>query len=273
MLWRGELEKTACVKYALIILLIFSAFVILNTNVSAQNQLDIKEITVSSEGGVLSVAQGLTLQFYAAFDGESAADDELIWTVEGGSEGTTINENGLLTVAEDQVLSGLIVKASYSAQGYTDIFGEITIRVTDPAESQPFDEAGDIGSDIQPQSSIWSFLSLILTLALVAAAIYGIVYFIKRASRGKAAADPFLKVLASAQLAVNRSVHVVNLGEQAWLVGSAESGVNLIGEIQDKDILNTLLLQDSKKNTGGLSGNFKGLLSRLGMNQIGRAHV
>ena len=175
-----------------------------------------------------------------------------------------------MTVAENQFLSGLIVRAFSKVQGFTDISGEITLTVTDPREGMPFDEENIAGDESQTASSLWSFFSLILTLALVAAAIYGIVYFIKRASRGKITADPFLKVLASTQLAVNRSVHVVNLGEQSWLVGSAENGVNLIGEIQDKDILNTLLLQDSKKNTGGLSGNFKGLLSRLGMNQDGK---
>ena len=269
MLWRGELKISVCVRYALFIFLVLNAFFVSDTSVFAQNRPVVEEIIVSSEGGVLSVAQGGTLQFFAAVNGEPSLPDDITWAVEGGSEGTSIDEKGLLTVAENQVLSGLIVRAYSSVPDYTDIYGEMTLIVASAAEGQLFDTAGDTGSDIQPPSSIWSFISLILTLALVAAAIYGIVYFIKRSSRGKTAHDPFLKVLASAQLSVNRSIHVVNLGEQAWLVGSAESGVHLIGEIQDKDIINTLLLQDSKKNTGGLSGNFKGLLSRLGMRQDG----
>jgi flagellar protein FliO/FliZ len=107
-----------------------------------------------------------------------------------------------------------------------------------------------------------------LTLAVVAAAIYGLVYFFKKISRGNMAADPFLKVLASTPLGTNRSIHVVSVGSQAWLVGSAESGVNLISEIQDKDVLNVLLLEDSRRSAAEPAGrlpDFKSLLQRLGV--------
>jgi flagellar protein FliO/FliZ len=123
-----------------------------------------------------------------------------------------------------------------------------------------------------PAASAWSILRLLLTLAVVAAAVYGLVYVFKRISRGNMAQDPFLKILASSPLGTNRSVHVVSVGSQAWLVGSAESGVTLISEIQDKDILNVLLLEDSRRSAeepvGGLAGrlpDFKSLLQRLGM--------
>jgi flagellar protein FliO/FliZ len=82
------------------------------------------------------------------------------------------------------------------------------------------------------------------------------------------AQDPFLRVLASTPLGANRSAHVISVGSQAWLVGSAESGVTLISEIQDKDILNVLLLEDSRRSAEQPAGrlpDFKSLLHRLGM--------
>ncbi|MCL2140005.1 MAG: flagellar biosynthetic protein FliO, partial [Treponema sp.] len=115
--------------------------------------------------------------------------------------------------------------------------------------------------------SDYSVLRILLTLAVVAAAIYGLVYFVKRAGRGKKTRDPFLKILASTPVAANRSVVVVSLGSQAWLIGSSENGVNLISEIQDQDILNAMIVEDSKRGAAG-SGkftDFKTLLSRLGM--------
>ena len=123
--------------------------------------------------------------------------------------------------------------------------------------------------------SIFGIFRVLLTLAVVAAAIYGLVYFLKfrRASRAGVEQDPFLKILASAPLVANRSVHVISVGPQAWLVGSAETGVNLISEIQDKDTINAMLLEDSKRlasgaPTSGAAGpllDFKAILGKFGI--------
>jgi flagellar protein FliO/FliZ len=109
---------------------------------------------------------------------------------------------------------------------------------------------------------------MVLTLALAALAIYGVVFFIKRASRRTDAKDPFLKILASAHLGYNRYAHVVAVGSKAWLVGASEGGVGLISEIEDKDTLNALFLEDSRKSAEAPTGrflDFKAMLRRLGM--------
>jgi flagellar protein FliO/FliZ len=116
-----------------------------------------------------------------------------------------------------------------------------------------------------------SILRVIITLILAAVAIYGLVAFVKRFSRGGPAHDPFLKVLASTSLGTNRGVHILSVGSQAWLVGSAESGVSLISEIQDKEALDTMLLEDSRRTAESVAGStgrfpdFKAMLRRLGM--------
>jgi flagellar protein FliO/FliZ len=120
-------------------------------------------------------------------------------------------------------------------------------------------------------TSAWGIFRVILTLALAAAAIYGLVYLVKRAARGGRRQDPFLKVLASTPIATNRSVHIIAAGSQAWLVGAAENGVNLISEIQDKDLLNAIFLEDSRKSAdsnnlgGGRFPDFGSLLRRFGV--------
>ncbi|MDR2575259.1 MAG: flagellar biosynthetic protein FliO [Treponema sp.] len=134
--------------------------------------------------------------------------------------------------------------------------------------------SGDVGAAMPGSAvSVFSIFRILLTLAVVAAAIYGLVYFLKfrRASRDKVEQDPFLKILASVPLGASRGVHVISVGQQAWLVGSAETGVNLISEITDKDTINAMLLEDSRRIAAPPIGgagpllDFKAILGRLGI--------
>jgi len=130
------------------------------------------------------------------------------------------------------------------------------------------DEAADGASPVMRNqgTSIWIVIRMILVLAFTAAAIYGIVFFIKRSSKKTVASDPFLKVLASSPLGFNRYVHIVSVGSKACLVGASEGGVNLISEIEDKEIIDALLLEDSKKSaeTANRFPDFLSILHRLG---------
>jgi len=108
---------------------------------------------------------------------------------------------------------------------------------------------------------------MLLVLALVAVSIYGVVFLFRKISKKSPGNDPFLKVIAATQLSVNRYVHIVSVGSKAWLVGSSEGGVNLISEIEDKDVIDAMLLEDSRKSeqTPGNFPDFMTLLQRLGI--------
>ena len=128
-----------------------------------------------------------------------------------------------------------------------------------------FDEGPGAVTPIGPTTG--AVVRMVLTLALVAAAIYGVIFFMKRATRRVEVADPFLKVLASAHLGSNRHAHVVAVGSKAWLLGASEGGVNLISEIDDKDVLNAMFLDESQRDVEAPSGralDFKTILRRLG---------
>jgi len=116
--------------------------------------------------------------------------------------------------------------------------------------------------------STWAIVRMLLTLALAAAAIYGLVYFFKRAAKPSAAIDPFLKILATTHLGANRYAHIVNVGDKAWLLGSSDGGVNLIGEIDNKEVINAMLLEESRKSaltSDSRFPDFLGMLRRLGV--------
>jgi flagellar protein FliO/FliZ len=165
---------------------------------------------------------------------------------------------------------GLLVQIPIFSQEVTEESPqEDTVTVDDPyraAErniifgSEPAIPAQNTGA------SIWVVIRMILVLALAAAAIYGIVFFIKRSSKQPAANDPFLKILASSHLGFNRYVHIASVGSRAWLLGASEGGVNLISEIEDKEIIDSMLLEDSKKTaeTPGRFPDFMSILRRLG---------
>jgi flagellar protein FliO/FliZ len=165
---------------------------------------------------------------------------------------------------------GLLVQIPVFSQEFTqDSVQEDPVPVEDTLRTAEQAMTFENGAALPAQNqgaSIWVVIRMILVLVLAAAAIYGIVFFIKKSSKQTAADDPFLKVLAASHLGFNRYVHIVSAGSKAWLLGSSEGGVNLISEIDDKDVINAMLLEDSKKSaeTQNRFPDFMTLLRRLG---------
>jgi flagellar protein FliO/FliZ len=123
------------------------------------------------------------------------------------------------------------------------------------------------GQTVSSGPSVWSVFRMILTLAFAAAAIYGVVFFIKRSSKQTVSKDPFLKILATAHLGTNRYAHIISVGGKAWLLGSSDGGVNLIGEVDDKEVIDAMLLEESRKSSEpqGRFPDFISMLRRLGL--------
>jgi flagellar protein FliO/FliZ len=121
---------------------------------------------------------------------------------------------------------------------------------------------------VVPGTSAGLILRMLLILALAAAAVYGVVYFIKRASRPAERRDPNVKLLSSVHLGSNRFVHALAVGTKVWLLGAGDSGVNLIAEIEDPDTVNAMLLEESRRSAEAAPGgflDFKAMLRRFGI--------
>ncbi|MDR1420517.1 MAG: flagellar biosynthetic protein FliO [Treponema sp.] len=109
-------------------------------------------------------------------------------------------------------------------------------------------------------------IRMILVLVVVALAVYGVMFFIKKAPKSSPQADPNLKILSTAGLGAGHFVHVISVGEKAWLVGSADTGVNLIAEITDQNAISAMLLERGRRNAEGPGRlDFKTLLLRMGI--------
>jgi flagellar protein FliO/FliZ len=126
-------------------------------------------------------------------------------------------------------------------------------------------DAGTDGIAARSGPTVFTVLRMVLVLVLAAAAIYGVVFFFKRLSRPPAKVNPHLKVLASVPLGPGSFAAVISLGNKAWLVGGADGGVGLISEVADQELVDAMLLDESRRgaDSGGFL-NFSKILRRLG---------
>jgi flagellar protein FliO/FliZ len=104
---------------------------------------------------------------------------------------------------------------------------------------------------------------MILVLALAALAVYGVVFFIKRAGRPAEERDPHLRVLARTALGGTSAAAVLAVGTRAWLVGVSEGGVSLISEIGEGEALDAMLLAEAERNEDAGRGGFRSLFRKF----------
>lgn len=136
---------------------------------------------------------------------------------------------------------------------------ETTLLLNEPSN------AGDQSIGAVSPFGIWDLLRMIVVLAAVVGAVYGIFYLLKRSGKGKFVQNDSIRVLGAQTLPGNRNLYLVEVGSQVFLVGSGGDSVNLISEITDKESVDTLILRAGENGTGArrsfselVSGIFKG---------------
>lgn len=120
-----------------------------------------------------------------------------------------------------------------------------------PAESSITIEGNpdETSEAIPSQNTFWIFLRLILVLGCTIAAIYGIVYVMKKSFMPKVTENPFLQQITSLPLGANKAIHLIVIDKTAYVLGVADSGINLITEINDKDLVDSMTLHASMNET------------------------
>ncbi|GAB1432622.1 hypothetical protein MASR2M29_12470 [Spirochaetota bacterium] len=108
-------------------------------------------------------------------------------------------------------------------------------------------------------------LRMFIVLGLIIAVIYGLYVLLKRASRPKTEEDTYLKILASTSLGPGKMLHVVSLGSKAWLLAASDNSVELISEISDKEIIDTLELRSAQAPVAPPRDFASSLVARLGL--------
>lgn len=108
--------------------------------------------------------------------------------------------------------------------------------------SLPIGGSGAPGS-AGSESVTVGLLRLFLALGIIGAASYAAIRIIKSRSRGSTMDPGLLRLAGSLTIAPGKSVHVVCLGDKAWLLASSESSTTLIDRVDDPVILERILAQ------------------------------
>ena len=117
-------------------------------------------------------------------------------------------------------------------------------------------------------SSIWLFVRMIFVLAIVIACIYGVVFFLKKSMKATTVTDdPYMKVVSSISLAPGKFVYIVTVNSIGYILGVTDNSINLIGQLDDADLINAMNLNADKNTTNPPSKNFETLLSFFNVNK------
>ena len=119
---------------------------------------------------------------------------------------------------------------------------------------------------------VWFFIRTILVLALVLALIWAFFMFLKKMSGTTTSSDPYLKKIASLTLSPGKFVHVITLNSRAYLVGVADNSVNLIAEIDDKELVDAMNLNAPQGTDDKKPMDFSSILGKF-VNTNGRKYT
>ncbi len=116
-----------------------------------------------------------------------------------------------------------------------------------PEELILIDEGSEQETTQTPILSTWDFVKMLLVLGGVVGLIYLLFVLLKRGARNRYPENQLIRMLDHQALSGSRALHLVEVGNSIFLVGSAENGVSLLSEITDKEGLDTIRLELSRK--------------------------
>ena len=154
------------------------------------------------------------------------------------------------------------------------VFSQTDTSQSSSVESSVLDESQILLSETNPESqitfsddesnleksSVWLFVRMILVLILVIVAIYALMKFFKKKSTEVKSSDDFLRSVSSLSFGPGKSVEIVTLIDKAYVLGVTEKSINLIAEIDDKELIESLNLNHDKKSNVSKPINFAEVL-------------
>lgn len=95
----------------------------------------------------------------------------------------------------------------------------------------------------------------VVRMLLVLAAVIGVIYItfslLKRASRSQVRSSTLIHSLSSVPLGGSRALHLIQVGERHYLIGSGEQNVQLIEAIEDQETIDYIKQNKKCFDTNG----------------------
>lgn len=114
--------------------------------------------------------------------------------------------------------------------------------------------------NLKQPSTAWTFIKMILFLCLVVAAIYAVMWFFKKKLNNTKSDDDFLRRVSSLNIGPGKSVEIVTLLDNAYILGVTDSNINVIDQIEDKELIEALNLNFDKNQNVKKPMNFADVL-------------
>lgn len=100
--------------------------------------------------------------------------------------------------------------------------------------------------NIKTPSTVGLLIRMILVLVIVIGLIYGVLWFIKKKTNVVKNEDDFLRRVSYINIAPGKTVEVITLIDKAYLIGVTEDNITLLGEIDDKELINAMNINADK---------------------------
>ncbi|MCR4741841.1 MAG: flagellar biosynthetic protein FliO [Treponema sp.] len=98
-------------------------------------------------------------------------------------------------------------------------------------------------------STGWLFFRMILILIIVCALIYGVFWFLKHKTKIVKSDDPYLRRAAYINIAPNKTIEIITLIDKAYLIGVTDDNITLLGQIDDKELIQAMnVTSDQRQN-------------------------
>lgn len=101
---------------------------------------------------------------------------------------------------------------------------------------------------------IGPLLRVIVVLILIVVGIYAFFYFVKKSDASSVLVDTYIKNPSQYYFSPNKSVQIILVGDRAFLIGVTDQTINLLSELNDKELIDSLKLESAKaQHTPGTS--------------------
>ena len=99
-------------------------------------------------------------------------------------------------------------------------------------------------------STLGLIVRMFFVLAVVLALVYVVMRMMRKAIGTPDTDDPFLRKVSQVTLAPGKTVQIVTILDHAYVVGVSDNSVNLLGEISDKELVDSMnILADKNAKT------------------------
>lgn len=148
------------------------------------------------------------------------------------------------------------------SQSETKVNNEQSISLSEDSIvlSDTNDSNQNSSNQYKTSSTIGVFVRMIVVLIIVVALIYGVFWFIKKKTNVVKTDDDYLRRVAYINIAPGKSVEVITLIDKAYLIGVTEGSISLLGEIDDKELIQAMNINADKKNSTKKPVNFTEVL-------------